>query len=304
MKGNKWTLCVTMIAVLIFGASLGVSANETYTYHQVQPGETVYFIAQDYEVDPSVIVTASGLCNGGDYIEAYQTLLIDSNAKSNSEGNYEVQAGDTLYQIAQAYGTSVEEIMAANELTADRIYPSQLLLVGADTGDSNDTVVDTTNDEAADTTNGDTAEPTEEATTGTGTTAPPATDNATDTVSSEFTEDEVYMLAKMIYAEARGESYEGQVAVGAVIVNRVHSDLFPDTMSGVLFEDRQFTAYSDGQYNLTPDETAIKAAKEAAAGVDPTGGCLFYWNPVKSPNNAFLNAKPIVVTIGEHVFAK
>lgn len=123
------------------------------------------------------------------------------------------------------------------------------------------------------------------------------------TGSVSISEDEIYMMAKMIYAEARGESYQGQVAVGAVIMNRIKSNQFPNTMSGVLFQSKQFSAVDDGQYYMTPNDSAISAAWEAAAGVDPTYGALYYWNPVKAPNNKFLNARQKTVYIGNHVFA-
>lgn len=122
--------------------------------------------------------------------------------------------------------------------------------------------------------------------------------------SGALSENDIYMMAKMIYAEARGESYQGQVAVGAVIMNRIKSSAFPNTMRGVLFQNKQFSAVDDGQYSMTPNATALQAAREAAGGADPTYGSLFYWNPQKAPNNSFLNAKPIVVTIGNHVYAK
>ncbi len=281
MKVTKWLLGIMILFSLVFCISLGVSAKEVYTYHQIAPGETVWKIAQKYQVDMDVIVTANGLKNGGNMVMAYETILIDSNAKSNSNGNYVVKSKDTLYKLAQANHTSVEKIMSANGLTATRIYVGQKLYIPNLAAKKSTTTSNTTSTTASTT----------------------ATKTVTSS-SSNFTDDEIYMIAKMIYGEARGESYLGQVAVGAVIVNRVYSSLFPDTVAGVLFQKSQFTAYSDGQYFLTPNDTAINAAKEAVAGVDPTGGCLFYWNPVKAPNNAFLNAKTILATIGDHVFAK
>lgn len=284
MKGTRWTLCLMTVFSLLFCFSLGVSAKEVYQYHKVVCGESVWKIAKNYQVNTDIIVTANGLKNGGAYIEAGQTLLIDSNAKSNGAGNYVVKAKDTLYLIAKANGTSVKALMKDNGLTAARIYPGQKLSVSGQKKTESQPAVKSEGTKSA-------------ASSG-------ATGNAAAASASAFTAEEVHMVAKMIYGEARGESYQGQVAVGAVIVNRVKSNLFPNTVAGVLFQKSQFTAYTDGQYFLTPDETAIQAAKEACAGVDPTSGCLFYWNPVKAPNNAFLNAKPIIVTIGQHVFAR
>ncbi|MEE0775543.1 MAG: cell wall hydrolase [Bacillota bacterium] len=264
----KFKLPVTVLAMtLMFLCSVGVSAAEVNTTYTVQNGDTVYKIAQKFNVDQSAIINGNGLSNGGTLIYPGMNLRIDSNAKNNPNGNYAVSNGDTLYCLAQSYGLSVESIMTANGLTADRIYSGQkIYLEGAAS-------------------------------------APEDNDSAADP-SITLTEDELWMMAKMIYGEARGESYEGQVAVGAVIMNRIESPLFPNTMYGVLFQKNQFSAVDDGQYYLTPNATAVAAAKDAARGVDPTHGSLFYWNPVKAPNNAFLNSKEIVATIGGHVFAK
>ena len=117
-----------------------------------------------------------------------------------------------------------------------------------------------------------------------------------------YTNADTYLLARCIYAEARGESYTGQVAVGAVVLNRVESPDFPNTISGVIYQRHAFTAVSDGQINLTPDQTAINAAKDAMNGWDPTYGCLYYYNPVTA-TSAWIFSRQTVVTIGKHVFA-
>ena len=114
---------------------------------------------------------------------------------------------------------------------------------------------------------------------------------------------DVYLLAQCIYSESRGEPYKGQVAVGAVVLNRVKSSAFPNSIAGVVYQRGAFSAVDDGQINLTPDDTALKAAKDAMNGWDPTGGCLFYYNPAKT-TNAWIRSRPVVVRIGEHVFCK
>ncbi|MCM3784194.1 cell wall hydrolase [Neobacillus mesonae] len=108
-------------------------------------------------------------------------------------------------------------------------------------------------------------------------------------------------LAKAIHGEARGESFKGQVAVGAVILNRVQSDSFPDSITEVILQPRQFTAVDDGQYNLTPDETSLKAARSALNGEDPTGGALYYYNP-ELATSEWSMARPTIKKIGNHVF--
>lgn len=121
--------------------------------------------------------------------------------------------------------------------------------------------------------------------------------------SSSSTSNDAYLLARLVYGEARGEPYKGQVAVAAVVLNRVESSSFPNSIAGVIYQSGAFSVVADGQINLSPDETAIKAAKDAMNGWDPTNGCLYYYNPQKTSNRWMLS-KPVALTIGEHVFCK
>ena len=120
--------------------------------------------------------------------------------------------------------------------------------------------------------------------------------------SSSYTSSDLYVLAKCIYAEGRGESYTGQVAIGAVIMNRVRSSSFPNTISGVIYQKGAFTAVADGQINLEPNQTAYNAAKDAMNGWDPTYGCLYYYNPAVATSAWIFNRQTVTV-IGKHVFA-
>ncbi len=113
---------------------------------------------------------------------------------------------------------------------------------------------------------------------------------------------ELDIMAKVIYSEARGEPYIGQVAVGAVVMNRLKSNQFPNTISDVVFQRGAFTAVDDGQYWLTPDATAYRAAEEAVRGWDPTGGSLYYFNPVTATSKWIWTLKQNV-KIGNHIFA-
>lgn len=116
-------------------------------------------------------------------------------------------------------------------------------------------------------------------------------------------QEDLDMLAKVIYSEARGESYEGQVAVAAVVMNRLNSSEFPNTIEGIIFDSGAFTAVDDGQYWLTPDSTSYRAAEEAVRGWDPTGGALYYFNP-KTATSKWIWTRPQTVHIGNHIFAK
>ncbi|MBQ8291533.1 MAG: spore cortex-lytic enzyme [Clostridia bacterium] len=117
-----------------------------------------------------------------------------------------------------------------------------------------------------------------------------------------YSSSDVYLLAKTIHAEGRGEPYTGQVAIGAVILNRVRDAAFPNTISGVVYQKHAFTAVSDGQINLTPNETAMRAARDAINGWDPTGGALYYYNPAVA-TSAWIFDRQTVTVIGKHVFA-
>ena len=122
------------------------------------------------------------------------------------------------------------------------------------------------------------------------------------TGANGFSESDVYLLARTIYAEGRGEPYTGQVAIGAVIMNRIRSPKFPNTVSGVVYQKHAFTAVSDGQINLTPNDTAMKAARDAMNGWDPTGGALYYYNPAVATSSWIFDRQTVTV-IGRHVFA-
>lgn len=113
---------------------------------------------------------------------------------------------------------------------------------------------------------------------------------------------DLYLLAKCVHAEARGEEYIGQVAVAAVILNRVKSPDFPNTIAGVIYQPWAFTAVNDGQINLEPNQTAYNAAQDALNGWDPTYGCLYYYNPAVATSK-WIYTRQTVVTIGKHVFA-
>ncbi len=121
--------------------------------------------------------------------------------------------------------------------------------------------------------------------------------------SSSSNSSNVNLLARLIYGEARGEPYTGQVAVGAVVMNRVKSSSFPNTISGVIYQSGAFDAVRDGQINLSPNSTAIKAAQDAINGWDPSYGAVYYFNP-STATNKWIWSRPMTVTIGRHRFCK
>lgn len=117
-----------------------------------------------------------------------------------------------------------------------------------------------------------------------------------------YRETELALLARLVNGEARGEPYVGQVAVAAVVLNRVRSDEFPDTVSGVIFQRGAFDAVWDGQFDLPPEESCIRAARDALNGWDPSGGCLYYYNP-DTATNEWIWTRQVQLTIGQHAFA-
>lgn len=118
---------------------------------------------------------------------------------------------------------------------------------------------------------------------------------------SGYSSSDVYLLAKLVYGEARGEPYTGQVAVAAVVLNRVKSSSFPNTIAGVIYQSGAFTAVSDGQINLEPNSTAYSAARDAMNGWDPTSGCLYYYNPATATSK-WIWSRQVRLSIGQHNF--
>lgn len=181
-----------------------------------------------------------------------------------SQTTYTVQPGDTLWLIARRYGTTVAELQRLNP----GVNPQRLMAGQRLTVPA----------------------------AGTGQTAAPV-------VGVSRSED-VELLARVIAAEAQGEPYAGQVAVGAVILNRVRSPQFPNSLSGVIYQPHAFESVSNGLiWRRTPSAEAYRAARDALNGWDPTYGSLFFWNPSK-PVNPWIWSRQIVVRIGNHVFAR
>lgn len=119
--------------------------------------------------------------------------------------------------------------------------------------------------------------------------------------TSAYTNSDVKLLAKLIAAEARGESYKGQVAVGAVVLNRVAHASFPDTISGVIYQKGAFSCVNDSNWKVEPTAESLKAAQDCINGWDPSGGAIYYYNPAKT-SNAFMHSRPVITVIGRHRF--
>lgn len=119
--------------------------------------------------------------------------------------------------------------------------------------------------------------------------------------SGKYSQNDIELLAKLIAAEARGESYVGQVAVGAVVLNRVAHASFPDTIAGVIYQKGAFSCVNDSNWAVPANETSRKAARDCINGWDPSGGAVYYFNPRKT-NDAFMHSRPVITVIGNHNF--
>ncbi len=124
-----------------------------------------------------------------------------------------------------------------------------------------------------------------------------------NTTQSSTSNSNINLLARIINGEARGESYEGQVAVGAVVLNRVRHSSFPNTIAGVIYQPGAFTAIDDGQINKPVEDSCYKAAKDALNGWDPSGGAIYYYNPLTA-TSSWIRSRPVIKHIGKHVFCK
>ena len=116
-----------------------------------------------------------------------------------------------------------------------------------------------------------------------------------------YSSSDITLLAKLIAAEARGESYTGQVAVGAVVLNRVSHPSFPDTIAGVIYQKGAFSCVNDSNWSVSPNATSMKAAEDCINGWDPSGGAVYYFNPKKT-NDKFMHSRPVITIIGNHHF--
>lgn len=251
---------------------------EIYT---VRPGDTLYLISQNFGVSLWELKNLNGLYS--DDIWPGQTLYVPENCPYEQ---ITVSWGDTLYQISQNYGVSIEDLKTINGLWGSELYAGSKLMIPSRTSSSVQRPQDL-----------------------------PSRGYINRGQYIRYgtgvyhTQEERILLARLIEAEAEGEPYMGKVAVGAVVVNRVLSDKFPNTIKDVIYHVDEIGAYQfepvlDGRlFSVTPSSDSYKAADEALGGLDPTGGALFFFNPYKI-SNTWLLSKPVIYRIGDHVFTK
>ncbi|QIA26448.1 LysM peptidoglycan-binding domain-containing protein [Thermaerobacter sp. PB12/4term] len=270
---------VSLSVLAVMGSTVPAAASEggpAFVTHYVQRGETVWKISRKYGVPMEDIVQLNRLPSAS-VVWAGTYLAIP---RIDRYDIYTVRRGDTLFKIAGAYGLTAAELQQANALAGDLILPGQRLIVplGGSTGAPS----------------GGNAAPAP---------APAPSRPQAGGAGVRATDYELRLLAQMVEAEAAGEPYVGKVAVAAVILNRVKSPLFPDTVADVLFEPYQFEPVLNGTFWQEPSAESWQAAIDAVTGWDPTGGALYFWNPVKSGYQPFLESRPSAGWIGNHRFA-
>ncbi len=241
-----------------------VSGIEAATVYTVQKGDSLYLIGQKFGVSAAQIQQANGLSSS--MIYPGQKLSIPGT--SSSSGVYTVQKGDSLYLIGKKYGLSYQEIMRANNLNSTLIYPGQQLRIPA------------------------------------GTTADRGAVNRTASAPANVAANEFELLARLINAEAGGEPYTAQVAVGAVVLNRVSHPSFPNSISEVIYQKSdgfyQFTPVQNGYINVPPTDSARRAAQDAINGWDPTNGAIYFFE--SDVTNKWLQSRPFAAKIGAFTF--
>ena len=256
---------LTVVTALFLGCSLmtggGMALADTY---QVKAGDSLYTIANNHKITVEELKQVNHL--QGEKILAGQVLQIPTNYAS-----HRVVAGETLYQLSQQYGCTISDIKNLNGLQSDVIQAGTVLKIPSSVSARSD---------------GYTTR---------------ISSSRSSGYQRSYTQADWDMLAQVVYGEARGESYDGQVAVAAVVLNRLEDSQFPNTLSGVVFQKNAFTCVNDGQYYMRPNQTAYKAAMEAMQGADPTNGCLYYWNP-GTATSKWIWTRSIETRIGNHVF--
>ncbi|ACB84080.1 cell wall hydrolase SleB [Natranaerobius thermophilus JW/NM-WN-LF] len=197
-----------------------------------------------------------------------------------------VSSGETLWRISQWYDVSLEDLRSVNNIWHNYIYPGQTLTIPSgqetETKESSNEIQETetegSNSESQD------------------------TESESSWRRLDISSYERDLIARIVYSEARGEPYEGQVAVASVVINRVLDNRWPNNVEGVIFEPLAFTPVHNGQFWLTPNQTAYDAVEDALKGWDPSDGATFFYNPITA-TSSWIFTRTTIKQIGSHVFA-
>lgn len=308
MKNNKILFQICFIALIIcFFSSAAYTAPSLSLIYVIQQGDTLSEIAAEYNVELSQLKAENKINNTASIKMGDELVIPKTSAKSfkaetetkfyfkdyrsqkkelsfaiNTHHaarinpghqapdidkipkdkiiNYYVGPGDTLYDLARDFSTTIGTILALNNKQNSFLRSGEKILLPVHNLTSH------------------------------------------QILNKRVSKQELNLLARAIYGESRGEPYIGQVAVAAVIINRVLSRQFPNTFAQVIYQGGQFSAVSDGQINLTPNQTAYRAARDALNGSDPTNGALYFYNPKTATRVGFFQGRRVITKIGDHVF--
>jgi N-acetylmuramoyl-L-alanine amidase len=295
-----------LAAILIFSTAVNAAPSLSLIY-VIQQGDTLSEIAADYDVEIEQLKAENNISNladikmGDELVipkklvkkDQKETETLFSDFKTRKEElsfsinthyaarinpghqapdidkipedkiiDYYVGPGDTLYDLARDFSTTIGTILALNDKDNSYLRSGEKIRLPVHNLTSH------------------------------------------QILNQRVSKQELDLLARAIYGESRGEPYVGQVAVAAVIINRVLSRQFPNTFAQVIYQGGQFSAVSDGQINLTPNQTAYRAAREALNGSDPTNGALYFYNPRTATRVSFFEGRRVITKIGDHLFVE
>lgn len=295
-KKLRTVILTTAAACCITLSSAAAVYADSPAAYTVAKGDSLYKIGQTFHTNSDALMNMNNL----------NTISLNIGQKLKVPcDTYTVKKGDTLYLISQRFQISLDQLRKANGIYTDALNIGQVLnLPGtkpqaegtAETNIGTNTGIGTNASTNTSTDTNTTPDNSEEIKTGTG-------ENAPDI--NGYSAAEVDLLSRLIHAEAQGETYETKVAVGAVVVNRMESGLFPSTVNEVIYQNingyYQFTPVVNGWIDKPANAEAVKAASEALCGTDPSKGALFYYDT--GTTNQWILSKPVTVKIGNMVFA-
>ncbi len=268
---SKYIIFLILCTFVITQAFYALPIRASESIYVVKKGDNLWSIAQEHSMTIAELKGINNLSTDVIHPNQQLTLVIPT----SSENYYLVQPGDSLWKISQRSGTSINTLRALNAITGDVIYPNQRILLPSRDSFSYHSVV-----------------------------ARPVSTAMTQT--QNYTEKDLYWLARAISSEARGEPLIGQIGVGAVILNRMTDAQFPNNVYSVIFQKvkgvYQFSPVANGSIYTRPTEQAIKAARMALEGTDPTNGALYFFNPALTSRSNWIRTRPVATVVNNHVF--
>jgi N-acetylmuramoyl-L-alanine amidase len=297
---------ITLLIILSFSA-VGLSAPSLSLIYVIQQGDTLSEIAAEYNISLNQLKSINNISNEASIKMGDELVIPQSEAQSKNEkkkkifSKYSPQKAELTFAINTHYAARINPSHQApdiDKIPKDKIIdyyvgPGDTLYdLARDFSTSIGTILALNNKENSFLRRGEKIRL--------------PVHNLTDhqLLNKRVSKQELDLLARAINGESRGEPYIGQVAVAAVIINRVLSHQFPNTFAQVIYQSGQFSAVSDGQINLAPNQSCYRAAREALNGSDPTNGALYFYNPKTATRVSFFKGRRVITKIGDHVFVE